>query len=61
MITVYWPQLIVAGTMLFTIASVTNRTRDDDPVERICTVAGTIVICGIVAWALYVIGFWSTR
>lgn len=55
------PQIIVAGTILFTIASVTNRTRDDDPVERMCAVAGTTVICGIVAWALYAVGFWSTR
>lgn len=53
------PQLIVAGTMLFTIASITSRTRDDDPVERACAVAGTIVICGIVTWILYAGGFWS--
>lgn len=54
-----WPQMIVAGTMLFTIASIANRTRDDDPVERMCAIAGTMVIVGMVATVLHAAGFWD--
>jgi hypothetical protein len=61
MITQYLVQYLVAGTMMFAIASIIRRTRDDDPVERACAVAGTIVICGVIAWVLYVGGFWHGR
>lgn len=54
-----WPQMIVAGTMVFTIASIANRTRDDEPVERMCAVAGTIVIVAMVAGVLNASGFWD--
>lgn len=54
-----WPQMIVAGTMVFAVFSIARNTRDDDPVERMCAILGTIVICGIVAWTLYVGGFWD--
>lgn len=52
-------QIIVAGTMLFTIASIAYRTRDDDPVEHACAVLGTIVIVGMVATVLHAAGFWD--
>ena len=54
-----WPQYIVAGTMLFTLCSVANRTRDDEPAERIGAIVGTIIICGLVAGVLHANGFWE--
>lgn len=53
-----WPQMIVAGTMVFTLFSVYRRTRDDDWVERWCALGGTVIIVGMMAIVLNAAGFW---
>lgn len=53
-----WPQMVVAGTMVFTLCSVERRTRDDDPVERMCALGGTFIIIGMMAVVLHASGFW---
>lgn len=55
----FWPQLVVAGTMALTLFSVEHRTRDDDPVERLCALGGTVVIVGMMAIVLNAAGFWD--
>lgn len=53
-----WPQMVVAGTMVFTLYNVERRTRDDDPAERMCVLGGTVIIVGMMAIVLNAAGFW---
>lgn len=55
----FWPQYLAACAMLFAVASVARRTRDDEPFDRACAVFGTIVTCGLIILALNDAGFWA--
>lgn len=54
-----WPQMIVAGTMVFAIIDVSIRTHDDEPIERAGAILATISVCCIVTAVLTAGGFWE--